>query len=260
MTLKGRLDAAARTMARVAQGWIPDTGVGQVLCYHLVGAGVGGPIDLDVPVFESHLAALVERGDVRPLEEVVRTGRGVALTFDDAFQNFSGQVWPRLREAQLPATLYVPTGFIDGSHGSPLSVAPNLPPCSWVQLQQMRDEGLGIGSHSAAHADMRFMAFSDAEKDVSMAKGRLEKMLGAGAAESFCFPRALVGKAALRAALTCHQFVVRGGGVSPRLTGGPIVRRTSVRAGGLPLDLLLGRFLVLEELLADVVRQARAVR
>jgi peptidoglycan/xylan/chitin deacetylase (PgdA/CDA1 family) len=251
------LDRLARGFVREAQRWIPDTGAGQVLCYHLVGAGIGSPVDLPLPVFEAQLAELAARGDVRPLREVVESGRGVAVTFDDAFLNFAQQAWPRLRQAKLPVTLYVPTGFIDGTHGSPLPMAPHLPPCTWAQLQEMHAEGLEIGSHSAAHADMRNMSFAEADRDIAGAKGRLEQMLEPGVAESFCFPRALVGRNVMRAALDHHRLAVRGGGLSVGITRGPVVRRISVRAGGHPMGQLLGRIVDLEELLADGVRQAR---
>jgi peptidoglycan/xylan/chitin deacetylase (PgdA/CDA1 family) len=40
----------------------------------------------------------------------------LALTFDDGHSDFYETVWPLLRRYGLPATLYVPTGFIDGTH------------------------------------------------------------------------------------------------------------------------------------------------
>lgn len=40
----------------------------------------------------------------------------LALTFDDAHADFYRNIWPRLRALQLPATLFVPTGFVDGTH------------------------------------------------------------------------------------------------------------------------------------------------
>lgn len=39
----------------------------------------------------------------------------LALTFDDGYTDFYNNAWPILRKYNLPATLYVPTGFIDRS-------------------------------------------------------------------------------------------------------------------------------------------------
>lgn len=248
---------AGRAMVGVVQRCVPDTGSGQVLCYHLVGAGIGGVVDLSIAEFETHLETLTARGDVRSLADVISLRKGIALTFDDAFGNFAQEIWPRLRSAHLPATLFVPTGFIDGSHGSPLPLAPHLPPCTWRQLQEMHDQGLDIGSHSYAHQDMRGMSFDELQADVVTAKTRLQAMLGQDAAESFCFPRALVGQNVVQVILGHHRFALRGGGVSVGLLGGPVVRRSSVRADGLPLSRLLGRVIDVEELLADGYRHLR---
>jgi peptidoglycan/xylan/chitin deacetylase (PgdA/CDA1 family) len=41
--------------------------------------------------------------------------RAVLVTFDDAYRDFAEQAWPRLRQAGVPVTLFVPTGFVDAT-------------------------------------------------------------------------------------------------------------------------------------------------
>jgi peptidoglycan/xylan/chitin deacetylase (PgdA/CDA1 family) len=228
---------------------------GLVLCYHLVGADVGGPVDLDLAVFEQHLREL-EGADVRPLDDVVRDGHGVALTFDDAFANFAEVVWPRLREARLPATLFVPTGFVDGTHGSPLSTAPRLVPCTWSQLRAMRDEGLGIGSHSRRHQSLRTLDDDAIDADLTLAKARLAEELGV-TTTAFCYPQAKVSAAAERVVRRHHHIAVVGGGtrVDPALPWR--VPRISVVRGGPSLSRILRWPIEPREWLADKVRQWR---
>jgi len=227
---------------------------GLVLCYHLVGAGIGGPVDLDVQTFEAHLDALAD--DVRPLAEVVASGTGTALTFDDAFENFHDVVWPRLRARGLPATLFVPTGFVDGTHGSPLSTAPRLRPCSWAQLVNMREEGLALGSHSRTHRNLRPLSDDEVDVDLAFALARLCTMTGVQRAP-LCYPQAKWSPRTEAVARRHHDVIVTGGGrrVDPRTPWR--VPRTSVVRGGPPLWRI--RLLPVEprEWLADKVRQLR---
>ncbi len=54
------------------------------------------------------LAALSREGGAIP-------PRALALTFDDAHDDFASEAWPRLRGLGLPATVFVPTGFVDSA-------------------------------------------------------------------------------------------------------------------------------------------------
>jgi ABC-type molybdate transport system permease subunit len=111
-----------------------------VLAYHLVGAGSGGPVDLDAAVFRRHLDELVEFATVVPLHDLLADGAPVdhrlrvALTFDDAYANFFEQAWPLLEERGLPATLFVPVGFVEGTHPPPIDGTAHLPPARWEDL------------------------------------------------------------------------------------------------------------------------------
>ena len=230
-------------------------GGGVVLCFHLVGAGIGGPVDLDVASFEAALDRLAPEA-VKPLNEVVGTGTGVALTFDDAFVNFHDVVWPRLLAAALPATLFVPTGFVDGTHGSPLSTAPQLKPCTWQQLRRMRDEGLDIGSHSRRHLNLRRLDDDAIDADLAAAAARLNGELGV-TATALCYPQAKMSPRVEVVARRHHSIIVTGGGtrVDPRRPWR--VARTSIVAGGPSIDRILRWPVEPREWLADKVRQWR---
>ena len=244
---RGLVQAARHLRARLSGG--------VVLCYHLVGAEIGGPVDLDVATFEAHLREL-ESCDVRSLDEVVARGEGVALTFDDAFANFAEVVWPRLREARLPATLFVPTGFIDGTHGSPLSTAPRLAPCRWAQLAAMRDEGLRIGSHSRTHRDLRRLSDDAIAADLKSAMARLREVLGVDST-AFCYPQAKVSRAAEQIVRQLHPIAVVGGGTRVDPATPWRVPRTSVVRGGPSPSSIVRWPVEPRELIADRLRQWR---
>jgi peptidoglycan/xylan/chitin deacetylase (PgdA/CDA1 family) len=71
--------------------------------------------------FETQMRTLARRYEVVPLDAVLSARRGehrlprrvVLVTFDDAYQDFAEAAWPILRSLDLPATVFVPTGFPD---------------------------------------------------------------------------------------------------------------------------------------------------
>ncbi|MDP2340162.1 MAG: polysaccharide deacetylase family protein [Deltaproteobacteria bacterium] len=230
---------------------------GLVLCYHLVDAGVGGRIDLDRATFERHLDVLA-RHDVRSLDDVVDGSRGIALTFDDAFANFHEVVWPLLRSRGLAvaATLFVPTGFIDGTHASPLSTAPQLRPCSWPQLREMAAQGLSLGSHTAGHRNLRTLDDAAVDADLLRARVRIVEATG-HEPRAFCYPQAKWSARTERVARRHHDVIVTGGGTRVNVARRWRVPRVSIVRGGMPLELLLRLPVNPREWFADRVRQWR---
>ena len=233
---------------------------GVVLCYHLVGGGVGGPVDLDVDVFDAHLDRLRHLSGsqaIRSLADVAASGQGIALTFDDAFENFADIIWPRLQAAKLPATLFVPTGFIDGESGSPLSTAPDLRPCTWEQLRGMAKAGLQLGSHTVSHRNLRRVPLADVDAEFVGAKKRISEMTGQ-TPWSLCYPQAKWSPAVELVARRRYGVIVTGGGVRTFARRAWRVPRTSVVRGGPSLNTILRWPIVPREWLADKVRQRRA--
>jgi peptidoglycan/xylan/chitin deacetylase (PgdA/CDA1 family) len=115
----GALGLAERRLARRPRTF--------VLCYHRVRPD--SPLDfrshasMDVTPqqFETHLGYLVRHADVLPLDDAL--GRweardalrrpAVAITFDDAYHDVLEFAVPLLERYGCPATVFVPTGYID---------------------------------------------------------------------------------------------------------------------------------------------------
>lgn len=258
-----------RTIAATAQRLLRFSRSGHwILAYHLVGAGTGAAVDMSVPQFREHLDVLT-RPDIRvvPLDEVVTSQhiRGqalVALTFDDAFANFAEVVWPLLQERSLPATLYVPTGFIDGDIPSPLLGAENEAACSWKTLRRLANEGVDLGSHSHSHRD--FPRLSPHERQHELRHSRTRLRDGAGVTpRSFCYPRAHWDRQSLTDVRSVYAHAVVGGGRRLRPGSDParlprLPLRTDTSTEDLALALTHGFWL--PEMLADGVRQWRGRR
>jgi len=106
-------------------------GAGQVLIlgYHRIVAdlaqaereSISGLIT-SVETFRRHLQLVREGYEVLTLDEAAvvlrgerQVGRAAAvITFDDGYRDVYDQAWPVLRELDLPATVFLPTAYIDG--------------------------------------------------------------------------------------------------------------------------------------------------
>ncbi|HEB55838.1 MAG TPA: polysaccharide deacetylase family protein [Gammaproteobacteria bacterium] len=94
-----------------------------VLIYHRVLPGVDPlyPGEPDQDTFRWQMAAVAATCNVLPLTEAVERltthslpPRAVAITFDDGYADNLTQALPVLHEFELPATVFVASGFIDG--------------------------------------------------------------------------------------------------------------------------------------------------
>lgn len=89
-----------------------------ILMYHRLTPENGTSISVDN--FEQHLIFLKNNCEVVPLAEAIsgvnHETRGklkVAITFDDGYDDFYNLAWPLLKKHNVPATLFITTGFID---------------------------------------------------------------------------------------------------------------------------------------------------
>lgn len=70
--------------------------------------------------------------------------RAVVLTIDDGYNCTYHEAWPILREFGYPFTIFVYGKYISAGGRS----------ITWEQLEEMRDGGVDIGSHSISHDNM----------------------------------------------------------------------------------------------------------
>lgn len=166
-----------------------------ILTYHSIDPS-GSPISVSPETFDRHVAWLASgRVRVVSLAEIAAPAHRtpddlVALTFDDAFDNFGTVAWPRLRAHALPATVYVVTRHVGGTNawgGRAEPGIPHLPLMTWEALGRCRDEGLDVAAHTRTHP--RLHSLSDAQVDEELIGSRddLRTALDVTAA-SFAYP------------------------------------------------------------------------
>jgi peptidoglycan/xylan/chitin deacetylase (PgdA/CDA1 family) len=162
---------------------------------------------VDPLLFDEHLAALREHGhDVMPVSEVPRAlaaGRkGVAISIDDGLADAAENAVPALLHHGLPATLFVPSGFVGGSSSWLNGRDGEQAMMSWDSLSDLMRSGFEIGSHGHMHLAADVNRAELVERDARASKAEIEDHLGQEA-RSFAYPfgyHAAPARSAVRAA------------------------------------------------------------
>ncbi|MEA2555378.1 MAG: hypothetical protein QOI60_709 [Actinomycetota bacterium] len=211
-----------------------------VLIYHRVGAGQGREMDLPVRTFAAQMHGLRAHADVMRLsdglaslaaESLVRDA--VAVTFDDGYREVYTNAWPVLRDLDIPATVFLPTGFMEGS--SPAPIRPGAADrgaepraLDWTQVGEMAATGsMDLGSHSVTHREFDTLSRDEAEDEAARSKEMLIRRTGVRT-ELFAYPRA---KVAHHDVVGAHyRYAVAADGVKNVDVADGLVARTPVRA------------------------------
>lgn len=165
-----------------------------ILTYHSIDDS-GSPISVSPESFARHVEFLasdaVTVGTVQEVEQADHEKSLVALTFDDGFSNFADVAWPRLRDAGLPATVFVVTDHVgrDNRWGGAVEAGiPGLPLMDWDTLGRLQSEGVALQCHSRSHPHLdRIDDPSRLEAETVGAADVMEDRLGVRP-EGFCYP------------------------------------------------------------------------
>lgn len=190
-------DRLSSSLVRAIGNRIASKTVGQgrlcILIYHRI---LEHPDPLlesepDVAAFHWQMEALASCFNVLPLFEaleLVKSGRmpprAVAITFDDGYRSTHDLALPILRKFNLPATVFVTTGYLNGSNmwnDRILEAVRSMP----VGDLDLRDAGLGVHSissqadrESAADKLIRAAKYLPSEERLDLSI-KLESLIGA---------------------------------------------------------------------------------
>ena len=114
--------------------------------------------------------------------------RPIVVTFDDGFADFYDDAWPVLKRYEIPATLYVTTGYV-GSTSRWLTPEGEgqRPMMSWEQIVELDRKGIEMGAHTFTHPQLDTLSSSQAWDEISQSKWQLEEQLAHSVA-SFAYP------------------------------------------------------------------------
>jgi peptidoglycan/xylan/chitin deacetylase (PgdA/CDA1 family) len=139
--------------------------------------------------FDEQMSLLRQRGHyaltVSEYADVLRRraplpARPVLVTFDDGFADVADVALPTLRRYGLPATAFVITSRVGTGHQSG-------PALGWGQLEDLRDAGIEIGSHSHTHRALDCLSPDELRAEIRTSRRILEDGLGAPLT-SFAYP------------------------------------------------------------------------
>jgi peptidoglycan/xylan/chitin deacetylase (PgdA/CDA1 family) len=162
-----------------------------VLCYHAVSERFPAALSVTPTAFERQLA-LLKRAGYRgaTFEDAVRarSGRTVAVTFDDAYLSVLELAKPMLDAVGFTASVYAPTAYLD-TPGRPLKWdgieqwhggehERELVPMSWDQLGELADAGWEIGSHTCTHPHLTQVDDDALRRELVDSRATVEERMG----------------------------------------------------------------------------------
>jgi peptidoglycan/xylan/chitin deacetylase (PgdA/CDA1 family) len=161
------------------------------LCYHAVSSTWPAALAVTPAQFEYQLEWLAAHGyrGVTFRELVSRPGPGrlLAVTFDDGFRSVMSRALPILERLRWPATIFVPTPFMDGApmlrwpgidHWYDSVHCNELAALSWGDLRELAAHGWEIGSHTLSHPRLSRLGEEALEEELRLSRIACEERLG----------------------------------------------------------------------------------
>ena len=150
-----------------------------VFMYHRFGEPRYPSTNIDPAVFKRHIELAREAGMVivpisiftdakrnrTPLPD-----RTLVLTVDDGFLSFYNNIWPFIKEQQIPITLFVSTKPIEDRQSDYMN---------YNQLRELVASGLvTIGNHAHSHRSLTSMSLEEAAHEIILSQQKLKAALG----------------------------------------------------------------------------------
>jgi peptidoglycan/xylan/chitin deacetylase (PgdA/CDA1 family) len=147
-----------------------------ILYYHAVSADRAAAFDAQMAYLQ-RTANLVHADHVGPLA----AGRpSVAVTFDDAFRSVLQNALPALVRHGVPATIYVPTGYLGRQPGWKMETTGDRAETVMTaqEIATLPAELIAIGSHTVDHPHLTTLSDAAVAEQFTTSKAALERLLG----------------------------------------------------------------------------------
>lgn len=120
-----------------------------------------------------------------------------AVSFDDGMRSVLTIALPILSEFGIPATVYVPSGWLGGA--SPwISPGAGGEILSGEELRQIAAAGWEIGAHTVTHADLSVLDYDSCRQEIDRSREALQSVSGVSV-DTFAYPFGRYGCAAIDA-------------------------------------------------------------
>lgn len=144
--------------------------------YHSIADRPENPFSVSPDAFAAQMDILNDKYTVIPLERAKEYLAGnislkqdvIALTFDDGLMDAYLNGYPVLIERNLPATFFLPTGFM--SSGDERFI-------DWRDAREMAANGISFGSHSIRHASLASLSIDAVASELIRSRAAIEDHL-----------------------------------------------------------------------------------
>lgn len=110
-------------------------------------------------------------------------GKSVAITFDDGYRDFYTDAFPILSRYGFAATVFLPTGFIDGT----TKQFKDKDCLTWGEVHELHRAGVAFGSHTVTHPQLAQSTSRELEYELRQSKDTIEDEIGTPV-RSFSYP------------------------------------------------------------------------
>lgn len=166
-------------------GVVPGTPKLTILYYHAVSPPLAEAFDAQMAYLKA-TANIVRPDYAGPLDA---RRPNVAVTFDDAFRSVRENALPSLIRWQVPATIFVPTGWLGRSpgwamesHGDQQEIVMTA-----EEIIALPVDLISIGSHTISHPRLTMLPAAEVDAQLAESRASLETMLGR-AVDTLAFP------------------------------------------------------------------------
>ncbi|MCW8889140.1 MAG: polysaccharide deacetylase family protein [Sedimenticola sp.] len=160
-----------------------------VLLYHRVNDDLRDSVTVGIEQFERHMIYIAKHYHILSIDEIMNGAIPhknnkkpyLAVTFDDGYLDNYENAVPILLKHKIPAAFFVSTGMIGEQRGfqhdlDKLGTA--LPNMTWDNLQEMKDYGFTIGSHTVSHINCASANIESVKDELIESKRTIEAKLG----------------------------------------------------------------------------------
>jgi peptidoglycan/xylan/chitin deacetylase (PgdA/CDA1 family) len=159
----------------------------RILCYHGISETPKNQFAVSAENFTAQIHFLTDHFRIVSIDHLVALLQNIhsippntiALSIDDGFQDFYSNGFPILRQFAVPATVFIPTGCIDGDSKSLTHrKLPQNEFLTWDQIREMSLFGIDFGSHSVSHNSLTQLPHREIQYELEYSKERLESEIG----------------------------------------------------------------------------------